>query len=544
MFDSKSVLDTESLNEYKKEATKLTPVLYDEYKSFDVVRVSDFVSKYLSFDDYILFAGAYHNASLQMLNAMKFEHLYGFDTNGMYNEQSLHDEPGYTKIKYFRISIEDTHFASNFFKAIFSLSVIEHLNYSGGDIFDHIERFMREAGRLLENNGYLVITTDYNDVPRFKKGQNVFDKEGILRIIEIAKQFGFELMSEPSFEIKDKPIHFYHIQYTFIFLTFILHKETRQAALTDVNILAPQNQRDGISIYARMLKKRFEDAGIRAQVYASENEIKNEYPTILEYFSGKLQKLPKDKKTIIEMHNTPASSIKRFLYYLFRNRSLETATFSVRQNRELIHYTLLIKAPEMLTGSLSNVPRYFIMPHIAYPDYGIRAHPNGKCIGTFGFLSRNKRFESICDLAIRLNVPAIIVMTINDLSPYARIREYASKIMKKYSSFKNIKISFGFFTEEEVLEQLKNCSHIIFNQKNSKIQTSGSYRFLAQLGIPIISVDSFQAVESRVYRVHSLRDVTMEYLESIKEPVNQDDGFRYLLNILRYDLSRASDEGL
>ena len=127
MFDSKSVLDTESLNEYRKEATKLTPLLYDEYKSFDVVRVRDFVSKYLSLDDYILFAGAYHDASLQMLNAMKFEHLYGFDTNEMYNEPSLHNEPGYTKIKFFRINIEDTHFPSNFFKAIFSLSVIEHL---------------------------------------------------------------------------------------------------------------------------------------------------------------------------------------------------------------------------------------------------------------------------------------------------------------------------------------------------------------------------------------------------------------------------------
>lgn len=537
MFDSKSVLDTESLNEYKKEATKLTPFLFDEYKSFDVVRVRDFVLKYLSFDDYILFAGAYHDASLQMLNAMKFEHLYGFDTNEMYNEPSLHDEPGYTTIKYFRINIEDTHFPSNFFKAIFSLSMIEHLNYSGGDIFDHIKRFMREAGRLLENNGYLVITTDYSDAPRFKKGQNVFDKEGILRIIEIGKQFGFELMSEPSFEIKDKPIHFYHMHYTFIFLAFILHKETRQAALTDVNILAPQNRRDGISIYAMMLKKRFEDAGIRAQVYASENEIKNEYPTILEYFSGKLQKLPKDKKIIIEMHNTPASSIKRFLYYLFRNRSLETATFSVRQNRELIQYTLLIRAPEMLTGPLSNVPRYFIMPHIAYPDYGIRAHPNGMCIGTFGFLSRNKRFESICDLAIRLNVPAIIVMTINDSSPDARIRKYASKIMKKYSTFKNIEISFGFFKEDDILQRLKNCSHIIFNQKNSKIQTSGSYRFLRHLGIPIISTNSFQAIESQVYRVNSLKEITLDYLKETRAPPNQDDGFRYLLNILSYDLA-------
>ena len=191
----------------------------------------------------------------------------------------------------------------------------------------------------------------------------------------------------------------------------------------------------------------------------------------------------------------------------------------------------------MLTGPLSNVPRYFIMPHIAYPDYGIRAHPNGMCIGTFGFLSRNKRFESICDLAIRLNVPAIIVMTINDSSPDARIRKYASKIMKKYSTFKNIEISFGFFKEDDILQRLKNCSHIIFNQKNSKIQTSGSYRFLRHLGIPIISTNSFQAIESQVYRVNSLKEITLDYLKETRAPPNQDDGFRYLLNILSYDLA-------
>ncbi|MGC8516234.1 MAG: class I SAM-dependent methyltransferase [Thermoplasmata archaeon] len=536
MLDSSSVMDTGSLNEYRKIGPKLAPIMYDEYKSFDVVKVFNFVSKYLRKSDYILFAGAYHNASLQMLNSMKFEHLYGFDTSEMYNESSLYDEPGYIRIKYFRINIEDTHFPSNFFKAIFSLSVIEHLDYSGGEIFGHIENFLREARRLLEDNGFLVITTDYNDHARFKRGQNVFDREGILKIIMIAKQLGFELMFDPSLEIKDKPVYFYHMNYTFIFIAFVLHKKMGTTAPTEVNILTPQDHRDGISIYARMLQRRFEEVGIKVHLYQREDEIKNEHPTILELFSGKLQDLPKNRRTIIEMHNTPASSIKRFLYYLLRNRSIEMARFSVKQNRELRRYTLLIRSPELIMGPLSKASSYFFMPHIAYPDFGIRADPSGICIGTFGFLSKNKRFESICDLAVRLNVPAIILMSKNDSSTVLKIQKYANKIIRKYSAFENIKISFGFLTEDEILQELKNCSHIIFNQKNSKIQTSGSYRFLAQLGVPIISTNSFQAIESQVYRVKSLKEVTLDYLRQTKEPVNQDDGFRYLLNILRYDM--------
>lgn len=537
MSASSNVLDAESFNEYRKIAPRLAPVIYDEYRSFDIVQVYNFASRYLDKSDYILFAGAYHNSSLQMLNSSKFEHLYGFDKNEMYNESSLYNEPGYTRIKYLKVSIEETHFPSNFFRAIFALSMIEHLDYLGGDIFGHIENFLREASRLLEDKGFLVITTDYNDCPRFKKGQNIFDRRGISRIIKITEQFGFRLLFEPSLEIKDKPVHFYRMDYTFIFLVFVLCKKMEPVSLTDVNILAPQTQRDGISIYAKMLQRRFEEVGIIAHLCASEGEIKNEYPTIFEFFSGKMENLPKDKKTIIEMHNTPASSIKRFSYYLLRNRSIEKARFSVKQNRELRHYTLLIRNPEMVTGPLSKVSKYFFMPHLAYPDFSIRADPRGICIGTFGFLSKNKRFESICDLAVSLNVPAIILMSRNYLSSNLKTQKYANEIMQKYSAFHNIKIRFGFFAENEILQELRNCSHIIFNQKNSKIQTSGSYRFLSQLGIPIISTNSFQATESQVYRVNSLKEITLDYLKQTKEPVNQDDGFRYLLNVLKYDLN-------
>ncbi len=539
IWESNNILSTEILEECKKEAKKFNVQIYDESKTFDMLKVYDFAVKNLSKEDYILFAGAYHDSSLLMLDQLEYKHLYGFDTNEMYNEASLYDELHYTRIKYYKIDVRNTHFPSNFFRAIFALSMIEHLNYRGKNIFDEIEAFFKESSRLLENKGYLVITTDYNDTPRFKKGANIFDKNGILKIVEIAKKYGFNLLSDLDLEIKDKPVHFYHMDYTFVFMSFILNKDVKFNKITGINIIAQKEARDGISIYSRALQRRFEEVGILTRIFTNEKEIDNNDLAILEFFSGKLQILPQRNSTIIEMHNMPASSLKRFLYYSIKERSLSKAIQSVKQNRELKNYLLLIRHPDLIARNTIKISNYFIEPHIAYPDKGIRASPNGICLGSFGFLTKNKRFEGVCELGIRLNVPVIILMSPNDSSSKSKTKKYANKLIKKYSKYKNIKIKFGFFSDEEILNSLKVCSHIVFNQKNTKIQTSGSYRFLTQLGIPIIAVNSFQAVEAQVYRVRSLKEITIEYLENIKEPINQDDGFRYLLNILKYDLSHV-----
>ncbi|MFH7904043.1 MAG: methyltransferase domain-containing protein [Candidatus Aenigmatarchaeota archaeon] len=543
------------------EENGFSDLVYDWYKVFDMYKTYEFSIKYLKKEDRIFFGGAYHDQSMLMLARLGYKKIVGMDL-----DKRIYDEKYFWKIKYYWGNILDTHLPPSFFKAYFALSVIEHLDYienplireilnrlpipfKGSIIFKKIDAFFKEAKRILKNGGYLVITTDYNDEEFHSFGWHIFNENSIKRIIEIAKNYGFELISDLETKIIDRPVIHENKQYTFIFLVFKLKKQENKRKIREVNIISPMRPNEGITIYSEHLKRRFEEIGIKVNLCKDYKECKKGVPTIFEYETGLLQDIRKlPRNVLIEIHSTVPDILSLFLRLIGargygKSSSQVSWPLSIRIKRYVMNfpfmlrnilafrkYTVLVRANEFGPKNM----KYYIMPHILYPDFGIRANPKNICLGSFGFAFPFKNFDKICELAIRLNVPLKLLLSINRSNDVAEktCRLYANYIKERYGKYKNIKIKIGFFTDEEILRELSECSHIIFAQSETK-QTSGSYRFPLQLGIPIIATESFQAKEAQVYRVKSLDEITTEKLkEEFKEPINMDDGFEYLLAIL------------
>lgn len=505
----------------------LTNKNYEGNKAFEMWKTLLMAHKFLNKSDRIFFAGCYNDDALYLLSHSGYAKLVAMDSN-----PAIYGKDEYWKIKYFYGDILDTHLPNSFFKAIFSLGAIENFTEHGGKNYERIGLFFREYNRILSNNGLLVITTNFGPRLVQGKGNNILDEKAVKYIIKLAETYGFLICGDSSFNITDLPIKRNGERYTTIFMAFRLHKREFKNDLKELYIVSPMIKQDGITIYSENLKVKFESIGIRANLVSSAENCHNSKAIIYQYDPGLFQKIPRNNNAFIEMHSTRLR-IRGIVYVTLRLRSLKKGFILLRQLLSLSKHHLLIRNNELSKIPTFKLKNYTIVPHLAYPDLGIRAKPNEIFLGSFGFALPFKRFDDVCDLAIRLGVKCKILLSINNASEDMQntTSSTADIIRKKYSCHPNIEIKTGFFTDEEILTELSVCSHILFAQQNT-YQTSGSYRFPTQLKIPVVAVESFQARESQVYRVNSFEDVTIDLLLSWKEPVEIDDGFDYLLAVL------------
>lgn len=505
-------------------------IVFDRNTTFDIIKSCLFAQANLSKSDRIFFSNAYKNDTLQLICSLGFYRLIGMDTF-----EDIYDQPNYWKIKFYRGDILETHLPPNLFKAYFAINTIEYLSSQRRNIYFLIKKFLIEAQRIIDDNGYLIITSTLGDTFIHKNKFTVLGPNNIDYILSTAKSYGFDLISGINFDYIDKPLTKNGVKYTKIFLVFKLHKTILASPTKIVNIISPMAGVDGITIYAENLKIRFEEAGIKVNLVSDYTECDKSYPVIYEYEPSLYRILPRNKNVYIEAHSTDLRII-RIAYLLIKKHSIRKAALLLSQRISLKrHARLMIRSRDLVGKFLHGLRNYYIMPHIAYPDKGIRAHPKGLSIGSFGFALPFKNFDKICDLAIRLNVPCVLLLSVNDASKsgFEISKKTIKKLKEKYEHNENIKIRYGFFSDEEILRYLSNCSHIIFAQEDSS-QTSGSYRFPVQLNVPIIATNSFQAKESQVIRVKSLDELDIAKLEAIRDRINLDDGFEYLLNIIRF----------
>lgn len=124
-------------------------------------------------------------------------------------------------IVYHYSDITDTGFDSAMFDAITCLSVIEH----GVDL----HCYFREMSRILKPGGILVTSTDYFETPVDTAGQvaygvpiHIFDKDEIVKALEIARTFGLVLLSPLDLDSNEKVITWggrHHLCYTFVVIS-------------------------------------------------------------------------------------------------------------------------------------------------------------------------------------------------------------------------------------------------------------------------------------------------------------------------------------
>lgn len=125
-------------------------------------------------------------------------------------------------IRFTRQDMSQTDYSDGQFRAVTSLSVIEHL--------DDLDAFWKEMFRILRRGGCLLLSTDYwsdlvdcagihpygPDMPEMK----VFTPEGIEDLMASAEQHGFSLIGNWDPSTDERPIHWERVdrEYTFAFL--------------------------------------------------------------------------------------------------------------------------------------------------------------------------------------------------------------------------------------------------------------------------------------------------------------------------------------
>ena len=200
-------------------------------------------------ESFVLDVGCYESPILPMLKRLGFTNLYGCDlvlkssdcnpnfTNNNNNNNissSFKYHEDYEPIakmytdKSYKLSIrnlEDTKYRDQIFDYVTSLSVIEH--------GVNIEKYFREMSRIIKSNGYLLTSTDYwpdklvNNKNVLSKGtpDNIFSRDEIENLVEIADKNGLKLIEPIDFEYKDKVVRWNSIGLDFTFIFFAMRKE-------------------------------------------------------------------------------------------------------------------------------------------------------------------------------------------------------------------------------------------------------------------------------------------------------------------------------
>lgn len=183
--------------------------LGDMVKSWDVLATLNFLDKKIDKADAVLDIGCYASEVLVSLHQIGFTNLTGADLNPALQEMPFPDSIHYEVTNFMRTPFPDASF-----KAITSISVIEH-GFEG-------ESLLKEVSRLLQPGGYFISSFDYwpekidtTGVKFFDMTWRIFSKEEVTSFVNDAAAYGFVPEGAMNFEGKEKPIDCAGKQYTF-----------------------------------------------------------------------------------------------------------------------------------------------------------------------------------------------------------------------------------------------------------------------------------------------------------------------------------------
>ncbi len=189
-------------------------VLGDHVKSWDVLETLNFLEQQLQKNEPILDIGCYASEIIVALHKMGFTNLTGADLN-----PDLTQMPSQGIIKYEVANFMHTQFSDASFKAITSISVIEHG-------FDS-QSLLKEMSRLLKVGGYFIASFDYwpekietFDIKFFGMDWLIFSKQDVQEFIQKADSFGLKPVGQLNYESQDTPINCAGKKYTFGWLVF------------------------------------------------------------------------------------------------------------------------------------------------------------------------------------------------------------------------------------------------------------------------------------------------------------------------------------
>jgi ubiquinone/menaquinone biosynthesis C-methylase UbiE len=181
----------------------------DHVKSWDVLATLNFIEQQVQKNEPILDIGCYASEIIVALHKSGYIHVTGADLN-----PKLKQMPYQAAIHYEITNFMQTPFADASFKAITSISVIEH-GFDG-------QALLKEISRLLQPGGYFIASFDYwpekivtTGIKFFGMDWKIFSKQDVADFIEQAAGFGLVPDGELHYEGEEAPIECGGKKYTF-----------------------------------------------------------------------------------------------------------------------------------------------------------------------------------------------------------------------------------------------------------------------------------------------------------------------------------------
>ena len=184
----------------------------DMVKSWDLLTTINFLETHVKKNEPVLDIGSYASEVLVVLHKLGYLNLTGADLN-----PDLQKMPYQDVIRYEITNFMHTKFSNASFKAITSISVIEH-GFDGPSL-------LKEMSRLLMPGGYFTASVDYwsdkidtSDTKFFGMDWKIFSRDEIIAFIDEAADYGLFPVGQMMHEGKDMPIDCAGKQYTFAWL--------------------------------------------------------------------------------------------------------------------------------------------------------------------------------------------------------------------------------------------------------------------------------------------------------------------------------------
>jgi len=186
----------------------------DLNKSWDILHFINFVKNNVKKNESILDIGCYKSEFIISLNALSYNNLSGIDLN-----QDITRMPANKNINYLLGNFMNFDFKEKTFKVISAISVIEHG-------FDK-NRFLESMSRIMQNDGYLLISFDYwpdkidtSKTKLFNMEWNIFSKSEVQDLITTAKKYNLLPINELNYSASKKAITHVGYDYTFGLIIF------------------------------------------------------------------------------------------------------------------------------------------------------------------------------------------------------------------------------------------------------------------------------------------------------------------------------------
>lgn len=184
----------------------------DISKSWDVSSTVCFLEGYVKLNEPILDIGCYASELILALYKLGYTNLSGADLNPHVREMPYSGE-----IRYEVCDFMHTHFADSSFRAITSISVIEH-GFDATSLLKELSRILMPGGYFIASFDYWPEKIDTTGMKYFGLDWMIFSKDDVCDFVAKAASYGLFPVGDMMFDGESRVIECGGINYTFAWL--------------------------------------------------------------------------------------------------------------------------------------------------------------------------------------------------------------------------------------------------------------------------------------------------------------------------------------